>query len=88
MNGSPVNFGRQVQIGLWLITLQSAFCPQISKHGLVHFWFVQAKWFWHSELIIHSGLHPGGLPINVGKHEHMAWLLTDLHWLFGPQGDG
>lgn len=88
MNGSPVNLGRQVQIGLWLITLQSAFCPQIPIHGLEHFCFIHASWLLHSELMIHSGRHPGGLPINVGKHEQIAWLFIDLHWLFGPQGDG
>lgn len=88
MNGSPVNLGRQVQIGLWLITLQSEFCPQIPVHGLEHFWFIHASSYLHSELTIHSGLHAGGVPINVGKHEHIAWLLLDLHWLFGPQGVG
>lgn len=42
----------------------------------------------HSELTVHSGLQPGGLPIYSGKQEHTACPLTSLHWLFGPQGDG
>lgn len=37
MKGSPVNKGGHVQIGLWLITSQTAATPQAPMHGLTHF---------------------------------------------------
>lgn len=37
---------------------------------------------------MHSGLQPGGDPINSGKQEQTAWLLTSRHRLFGPHGFG
>lgn len=54
----------------------------------MHFWFAQAWFKGHSELVIHSGLHVGGLPMKPGTQEQTAWLLISLHWLFGPHGDG
>lgn len=42
----------------------------------------------HSTLIVHSGRHEGGVPINEGKHEQTAWLLTVRQSLFGPHGLG
>lgn len=39
-------------------------------------------------LIVHSGLHAGGLPMNSGKHEQTDCPLMGLHWLLGPQGEG
>lgn len=38
--------------------------------------------------MIHSGLHAGGMPENSGWQVHVAWLLTSLQRLFGPQGEG
>jgi len=43
LNGSPMNPGRQMQLGAWLTTRQSAFRPQVPGHGSLHFWFIQAK---------------------------------------------
>ncbi len=42
----------------------------------------------HSALTTHSGLQFGGYPTYAGRQEQTAWLLTSLHWLFGPQGEG
>lgn len=42
----------------------------------------------HSELTVHSGLQPGGLPIYSGRQEQTACPFTCLHWLFGPHGEG
>ena len=42
----------------------------------------------HSELTVHSGRHPGGLPTNEGRQEQTAWPFIWRHWLFGPQGVG
>lgn len=70
------------------MTEHTALMPQVPGHGSAHFWLMQAKFWGHSELTTHSGLHPGGLPTKLGRHVHTGWLLTSLHWLFGPQGDG
>lgn len=42
----------------------------------------------HSELTVHSGRQPGGLPKYPGKQEQTETSPLDLHWLFGPHGDG
>lgn len=78
----------QVQIGLWLTTRQTEFCPHGFGHGSIHFWFRQAKFNGHSELILHSGLQSGGDPLKSGKQVHTACPLFSLQLLFGPQGDG
>lgn len=49
---------------------------------------MQAKWFAHSLLLIHSGLQFGGVPINSGKQEHEGESLMTLHSAFEPHGDG
>ncbi len=49
---------------------------------------MQASFWGHSEFETHSGLHPGGEPINEGKQEQIAWPLFWRHWLLGPHGDG
>lgn len=77
-----------VQIGLWLIVWQLALWPHIPGHGSLHFCPIHALSRLHSVLITHSGRQLGGLPINSGRHEHIAWPLSSLHWLLGPQGDG
>lgn len=53
----------QVQIGMWFITLQFAPIPQEPGQGSLHFSRMQAWVLRHSELIMHSGLQLGGLPI-------------------------
>ena len=62
----------QLQMGLWFITWQFAFSPQVPGHGSIHFWFTQAWLRGHSELVTHSGRQVGGLPINPGTQEHTA----------------
>jgi hypothetical protein len=64
LKGSPVNPFKQEQITLWLTTLQRAFLPQgPGLHGSIHFSFSQALFWGHSELMIHSGLQDGGVPM-------------------------
>lgn len=72
MKGSPVYLTRQLHIGLWLTTTHSALIPQVPGHGSMHFWFKQARSNGHSELLTHSGLQVGGLPINPGTQEQTA----------------
>lgn len=88
VNGSPVYDGLQEHMGLWFITLQLAFTPHGFGHGFSHLLLTQALSCGHSVLTTHSGRQLGGAPIYSAKQEHTAWLLIDLHWLFGPQGDG
>lgn len=49
---------------------------------------MQAKLRGHSELVKHSGLQLGGLPMKPIAHEQTACLLISWHLLLGPQGDG
>lgn len=42
----------------------------------------------HSELIVHSGLQFGGVPIYSFKHEHEGVPPISRHCEFGPQGEG
>lgn len=88
MKGSPVKPFKQLQIGLWFTTWQRALIPQVPGQGSKHFWLIQAKFNAHSELIIHSGLQDGGVPIQLGWQEQTAYLFTSLHILYGPHGDG
>lgn len=88
MNGSPVKPLAQIQMGLWCMTLHWASRPQVPIHGSTHFWFTHARFDPHSEFTKHSGLQFGGVPINWGKQEQMAWPLLSAHWLLGPQGEG
>lgn len=62
-----------------MLTLQFALAPQFPGQGSLHFWFIQALSYEHSELTIHSGRHPGGLPVYSGKHEQTAWPDTSRH---------
>lgn len=57
MNAFPSYPDRQLHIGMWLITLHSAFVPHIPGHGSEHLLFKQARFLGHSLFIIHSGLH-------------------------------
>lgn len=70
------------------MTRQRAWGPQMLTHGSTHFWSTQALSTGHSELIIHSGLQFGALPMYVGKQEQTACRFISLHWLWGPQGLG
>lgn len=86
--GSPVYLGRQLHIGVWLITWHSAFMAQAPGQGSLHFWFMQAKCPGHSLLLTHSGRHEGGDPEKPGKHEQEGTFPLTWHWAFAPQGDG
>lgn len=88
LNGSPVNRGRHVQIGLWFITLHSVFWPHTPSQGFLHFWRIHACCWLHSELTRHSGRQAGGVPRNSDWQVHTAWSLDTLQILFGPHGDG
>lgn len=50
-------------MGVWLMTLHWALVPQEPGQGSVHFSRIQARLLAHSELMLHSGLQLGGLPI-------------------------
>ena len=78
----------QVHIGVWLIVLHSVFLPQEPGQGSLHFWLMQACCVGHSELLTHSGLQFGGIPINSGRQEHEGALLIIWHRALGPHGDG
>lgn len=78
----------QLQIGLWLTTEHFEFKPHVPGQGFLHFWLLHASDCAQSELIMHSGLQVGGLPIYSGRQEQTAWLLKSRHWLLGPHGDG
>lgn len=88
VSGSPVSPLLHVQIGLWLMTEQSVFCPHAWTHGFIHFLFTQALLEGHSELITHSGRHEGGVPLYSGRQEQTTLFELTRHWLFGPQGFG
>ena len=63
-SGAPWYPGKHEQIALWLMALHSALTPQIpGKQGVLHFWLMQAKFCWHSELTKHSGRQFGGSPM-------------------------
>lgn len=63
VNGSPVNWSWQRQIGRWFNTLQVANEPHVPIHGLMHRSLTQARFREHSEFVIHSGLQFGALPM-------------------------
>ena len=63
VNGSPVYPSGQVHTGVWLMTVHWAPAPQDPGHGSTHFSRIHALLLAHSELITHSGLQLGGLPI-------------------------
>lgn len=61
------------------MTLHFAPIPHVPGQGSTHFVDIQALVSAHSELIVHSGLHTGGFPKKLGKHEHTACVLTSRH---------
>lgn len=84
VNGFPEKPLLQVQIGLWLKTLQLAFNPQTLLHGSMQLLFLQAFSNGHSELIVHSGRQPGGVPVYCDLQVHTACSFLTRHSLFGP----
>jgi hypothetical protein len=77
-----------VHTGVWLTTLHCAPAPQDPGHGSRHFSLRQAKLLVHSELMTHSGLQLGGLPMYEGRHEHDGVPPTSRHCELGPHGEG
>lgn len=88
MKGSPVNPGKQLHMGLWLITLQIVLNPQEPGQGFTHFWLLQASDKEQSELTVHSGRQAGGAPRYPATQEHTGCWLISRQTLFGPQGEG
>lgn len=88
INGSPVYPGRHIQFGVWLTTLHCAFEPHAPWHGSAHLFLMQAMWFGHSLLLVHSGLQFGGTPINSGIQEQEGESLILWQIELGPHGDG
>jgi hypothetical protein len=89
-NGLPVNPTLHLHWGTWLVTMQSAFRPQIpSLHGSAHFKLMHALSRSHSELLTHSGRHPRvGSPRYPGRQVQMQ-LFPATSWLvLAPQGFG
>ena len=62
VNGSPTYPSIHVQIGVWFMTLQTAFNPQDPGHGSVHLFRMQALLLAHSGFIVHSWRQLGGDP--------------------------
>ena len=88
-SGAPWYPGKQEQMALWLITLHSALTPQMpGPQGDLHFWSIQARFCWHSELTKHSGLQLGGSPMYPGRQVHTQAPFSSLKSLYNPQGLG
>lgn len=86
--GSPVYSCGHKQLGVWLTTRHCASKPQAPTQGFLHLLFIQAIWFGHSLLLVHSGRQFGGVPINSEAHEQEGELCIDLHIELGPHGEG
>lgn len=88
--GSPIVGAGQLQMGLWLITWQSAPYPHTPGHGSIHLVFAHALSRGQSELMTHSGRQPlpVGLPWNPGKHSQSALPPEARHSVLAPQGEG
>ena len=56
--------------------------------GSLHFPLIHVKCLGHSELMVHSGRHDGGIPIKSGRQEQTGDSLIVLQSEFGPHGDG
>jgi len=63
MNGSPLNPGLHMHIGLWFTTLHVVPWPHELGQGSTHLLFSQARFVAQSVLTVHSGLQPGGASI-------------------------
>lgn len=78
----------QTQLGVWLSTRHSAPDPHRPGQGSLQRWLMQAWLVGHSELVRHSGLQLGGLPVYSGRQVHEGLSPTTRHSEYGPQGDG
>lgn len=78
VNGSPVYPARHVHTRMWFSTWHCAPAPQAPGHGSRHLSLIHAWLLGHSELITHSGLQLGGIPMNVGRHEQAG--VPPLFW--------
>lgn len=58
INALPEKPGKQLHIGIWLITLHSAFWPHVPGQGSTHLFRIQALSLGQSEFKTHSGLQP------------------------------
>lgn len=88
VNGSPVYWDGQLQMGLWLRTVHRALGAHELAQGFWQRWFTQARVCSQSELVEHSGLQLGGWPKYPWAQEQEACEPNSRHTLFGPQGDG
>ena len=88
LNASPVKPSRQPQTGEWLTTRQFALEAHDPGQGSTHFWLMQVRSDWQSELTVHSGRQLGALPIIFGMQEHCACPDTTWHCELAPQGGG
>lgn len=85
LKGSPSYCWRQLHVGIWLMTVHSAFLPHIPIQGLIHLLFMQALLNGQSEFCTHSGLHSRyGSPWYSLIHSQSPLL----HIAFDPHGDG
>lgn len=72
-----------------MLTEQVAWAPHTPGHGSRHLLFMQARWFAHSGLIVHSCLHSTyGSPCSPGKHVQDAAPFLSLHSALIPHGLG
>lgn len=89
LNGSPVNDGKQLHVGICEITWHKALAPHVPGHGSIHLLFIQALLVIQSVFTIHSGRQPSyGLPKYSGKHVHEPAPCCSLQIALTPQGDG
>lgn len=89
LKGSPVNPSRQVHMGEWFTTIQSAFAAHVPGHGSIHLFLIHALLLEQSELTKHSGWQPSyGFPKYPFTHRHAPAPALSSHSVFGPHGDG
>ena len=66
--------GGQEHIEMWLITSQTAFCPQGPGHGSIHLFLTQDLSRGQSLFMTHSGRQTEyGSPWYSGKHLHIPF---------------
>jgi hypothetical protein len=88
VKGSPLYPSWHVHTGIWLNVWHWAAAPQDPGHGSRHFSLMHAWLLGQSELITHSGLQFGGIPMNVGRHEQAGDPSLFWHRELKPHGDG
>lgn len=87
-NPSPIRSTPHEQIGAWLTARQTALEAQGPGQTATQRCCTQALVKSHSELVTHSGLQEGGVPIKFCRHEQTAKPFWTLQTLLGPQGLG